>query len=219
MAAPLLLGGVRAAGQLEMSRAGGTARGKWTLTQAALRHLLAVLDPDPDRAGREYELLRRKLVVFFRSRCGPEPEALADEVLDRLARRLAEGEDVRDLASYSRGVALNVCREALRVRPTASLEGVDPPAADPPEPEPLADPLRCCLDALAPADRDMVLRYYEGEGRRRIDNREVLAAALGLSPNALRIRVYRLRGELEACVGEGRRGAPRNPSPGPSTRE
>jgi DNA-directed RNA polymerase specialized sigma24 family protein len=182
-------------------------REKWQLDGASFHHLLAVLDPDPESAGRAYELLRKKLVVFFRTRCSFEPEALADEVLDRVARRLAEGEPVRDLSSYCRGVALNVSREARRGKPLASLAGVDPPAPVASEEEPLDEPLRQCLAELGPGDRELVIRYYEGDGRRRIENRERLAVARGLSPNALRIRVHRLRSDLEACVAQRRQAA------------
>ena len=38
-----------------------------------------------------YERLRNRLVAFFRLRFPAQAEALADDVLDRLARRLAEG--------------------------------------------------------------------------------------------------------------------------------
>ena len=48
--------------------------------------------------------------------------------------------------------------------------------------------------------RTLLLRYYEGERQAKISNRQRLASLLGVSDNALRSRVQRLRDRLEQCV-------------------
>jgi len=48
----------------------------------------------------------------------------------------------------------------------------------------------------------LILRYYQGEQRAKIENRRALAERLGLTINALRIRASRIRSRLEACVIE-----------------
>lgn len=46
----------------------------------------------------------------------------------------------------------------------------------------------------------MMLTYYQGKERVRINNRKLLAETLGVPMNGLRIRVHRLREKLEACL-------------------
>ena len=75
------------------------------------------------------------------------------------------------------------------------------------------DCLRRCLAQLPPDQRDLVLRYYQGnshqggsykgnsgQGERNIRNRQQLAREAGIPMNALRIRVHRVRRKLESCV-------------------
>jgi hypothetical protein len=75
--------------------------------------------------------------------------------------------------------------------------------------------LQRCLEELARQDRDLVVTYYVGAGRERIDGRVRLATSLGVSDNALRLRVQRLRDRLRGCAarcveqaGEGQDGGP-----------
>lgn len=58
-----------------------------------------------------------------------------------------------------------------------------------------------CLDSLDTDDRTLVLRYYGDDAAgRTIDARRDLARSLSISPTALRIRAFRIRERLEACV-------------------
>jgi DNA-directed RNA polymerase specialized sigma24 family protein len=180
-----------------------------TITAAGLARLLLRLDPDADRAALEYERLRRALVKFFDWRGGWPPDECADETLDRLARKL-EDAVVADIGQYARGVARLVLLERRR-QPAFSRIDADPElvgvrAAMPPEGGDEDDDLRDCFDRcldVFPADsRALVIDYYEGERTTKIVNRRQLAATLGLSDNALRSRVQRLRDRLEQCVHE-----------------
>jgi len=60
--------------------------------------------------------------------------------------------------------------------------------------------LEQCLERLPAADRELIFEYYRGEQRAKIDNRQRLAARLGVSTNALSIRACRIRQRLENCV-------------------
>ena len=62
----------------------------WTLSPQSFDLLLSALHADRDRAGEEYERLRRTLVTFFDWRGCAFPEELADETFNRAARRLEE---------------------------------------------------------------------------------------------------------------------------------
>jgi DNA-directed RNA polymerase specialized sigma24 family protein len=175
------------------------------LTPEGFEALLAQLHPDRERAGEIYETIRYKLVRLFEWRGCASPEDLADETINRVARRLAEGVELRsnDPYGYFCGVAHLVYKEVLRraLREHRALASGDwlPPAA---EEEELSDArlecLRRCLAQLPPDQRDLVLRYHQGENN--IRNRQQLAREAGIPMNALRIRIHRVRRKLESCV-------------------
>ncbi len=165
------------------------------MTAEHLQQLLAVLG---EESAERYEALRWRLVRLFTwERCG-EPEALADEALDRLARRLTEGEPIGHLENYLFGIARMLLREeaarAMRQRAKLAEFGREQVRLSLPASDELAERLRRCLDSLEPEQRRIVLAYYDGRPRER------LAVELGLQLNALRNRALRLREKLEKCV-------------------
>jgi DNA-directed RNA polymerase specialized sigma24 family protein len=179
------------------------------LTAGAFASLLARIGPDGEHAGAAYEHLRRALVSFFAWRGAATPEECADETLDRLAARVDEGVVVEDLPRFARGIAKLVLLEHWR-RPEARgvpLEGVDSRrlvAPEAPEEGPLLECCNRCLSQLASDGRDLILEYYAGEGRGRIDARKRLARTLGISEAALRSRAQRVRDQLERCIARCR---------------
>ncbi len=192
---------------------------EWAINEVAFGKLLALFDTDVERAGEKYELMRSKLVKFFRCRGCRAPFDLADEVLNRLARRAEQGEEIRSatLAEYCYGVALNVWRESRRNPENAfsSLETLSPsehPAENPgrlaelntakQESEQRLACLESCVEKLPLETRQLVISYYEEEKGAKIGNRRRLAETIGIPMNALRIRVLRIRTKLEECVTE-----------------
>jgi RNA polymerase sigma factor (sigma-70 family) len=175
------------------------------------------LDSDINRAGERYERIRCGIVKYFECRgCVPAIE-LADETINRVARKLADGAEIREdsFVSYFYGVARNVFHEHLR-SPDRNQAPVD---SLPPHQHPAGNPIElidrrdehieletqlACLDActelLPPETRKMILSYYEGKQRARIENRRRLAEGLGVPMNSLRIRVHRIREKLEGCL-------------------
>jgi DNA-directed RNA polymerase specialized sigma24 family protein len=182
------------------------ARQKWTLTQDAFDRLLASLGPDRDAAAGRYLDIRRNLVRLFEWRGCAAPDEYADETINRCARRIVEGEEIRDVAMYCIGVARMMAREMQRDRARAarSLDEAPEPRAAPFEPE--HDPaqrvecLRLCLGQLSPENRDLILRYYQGEKGDKIRNRRGLGALFGVGPGTLRMRALRLRERLQSCA-------------------
>lgn len=168
--------------------------------------LLAALDPDRDAAARAYEGLRERLVQRFVWRGADDAMALADQTFDRVAEKLASGEEVLDVVGFALGVARFVELEAARRGRTkrAALNAERrTPAADPAEDieeERRLAALRGCLARLSEGDRRVMLDYHQGRGQERIDRRRGLAEALAVGLNALRIRVHRLRARLQRCV-------------------
>ena len=60
--------------------------------------------------------------------------------------------------------------------------------------------LERCTGKLEPRNREIIIRYYLGKERAKIENRRALAQSLGITINALSIRACRIRDRLESCV-------------------
>lgn len=173
------------------------------MTADGLARLLVRLDADAERAGEEYERLRRTLVRFFDWRGVSPPDECADEAIDRLALRLQDGVAVDDVRRYAHGIARMILLERRRAPACDPLDLESTTGLPAPAPEDDArahDCLDSCLAALPAESRSFVLDYYRGERGARIANRRRLAGELGLSDSALRNRVQRLRDRLEGCV-------------------
>ena len=177
------------------------------LTADIFAKLLARLDPDSERAGERYEDLRRTLTRFFEWRNAPFPEDQTDEVFNRIARKLFEGVEIRNIGSYCYEVARLVCLEALKGRDSkrASLDhshdvAVVDRADEARENEIRLACLEDCLDSLTIKSRELIVAYYQDNKRDRIERRKSLAASFGLQREALANRAQRLRDKLEQCV-------------------
>lgn len=181
---------------------------RWELGHASFEGLLRKLSPDREQAAAEYERLRFRLTKFFQWRSAENPEEFADLTLDRLARRLEAGEHIEPLYSYCCGIARMLLLEARRTNERRAdalrvLETSSPQASVPHSNETLPlDALSKCLAGLPVESRNLVLDYYQGEKQPLIERRKALAERLGIPINALRLRVNRIRVQLEKCVRE-----------------
>jgi hypothetical protein len=189
----------------------------WILNQGAFQQFLKWLDGGADSCGESYLEMRRRLVLYFdRKKCA-WPDELADETLNRVARRLEEEGQITEAspAHYCYIVAKFVFLEAVRgpEKRKTNLDDLSPfnqassQLAVPPLPdaEELArerrlDCLEGCLRKLQTGDQNLILEYYQGEQRAKIERRAQLAERLGLTMNALTIRACRIRTKLELCV-------------------
>jgi DNA-directed RNA polymerase specialized sigma24 family protein len=165
--------------------------------------LLGWLDQDREQAGLIYESLRGRLITIFAARNCPIPEELADETMDRVARRVADIADAYtgDKARYFFGVANNVHHEYLK-RPVAPETQEEITVREPAETdrERVHNCLEQCLSRLSDAGRETILRYYSQEKQAKIELRVQIAAELGISLNTLRLRVLRWKEKLQPCV-------------------
>lgn len=171
----------------------------WVLSQESFDALLDWLDSNREQAGIKYEQIRQRLIKIFTGRGCVEAEDLADETINRVISKLDEIEkEFRgDRARYFYGVANKVQMEYLRKKT---------PQAPPPSLEDsnrIEQEYRCleqCITYLSDENRELLLSYYQAEGRAKIEQRKQLAERLGIAPNALRIRAYRIRAALQECV-------------------
>ena len=181
---------------------------EWALTQDAFDRLLDWLNADRNRAGIRYEEIRSRLIKVFIGRGCMAAEDLADETINRVAARI--GDVARDYegdpASYFYGVCQNVHFEYVRKKdaldtrdfPGSNSVTLRTNLSDDCEPE--YQCLERCLGHLSNKNRDLVLRYYQEDKQAKIDQRKLQAKELGIAVNALRIRAYRIRLQLERCV-------------------
>ncbi len=190
-----------------------------------LRSLLHWLAADEDQAAQEYLHIHQRLTQYFQKYNPARATELADEVLQRVTQQLQRESGAPTLfqgsncLSYCYGVARNVLRELLRQAkrtPVIPLEDTAvsvqitslavPPdqssAFEPDERERRLALLERGLAALTPEQRALVLQYYDREGRDRTQARRALAAQLGISENALRIRLCHIRRQLAEHLRE-----------------
>src|SRR5262245_59286867 len=195
MAVAVLLGRVRAPGRVEVTRriAPTSSKSAWhryqmrmestqssrkerELTPEAFKKLLAKLDPNPEIAGGKYEELRHQLIKFFEWRGSFFPDELADETLNRVARKIDEDTEIeKNVIALALGIARFVFLETLK-RPDnrrAEMEELTTVAA-PPERRDEDDDLwvvclRECLPSVSEENRKLIIEYYRDEGRAKID--------------------------------------------------
>lgn len=187
----------------------------WTPTEDAFQQFLKWLDQGVDSGGQKYLEMRRRLVAYFDRKNCPDADELADDTLSRVAQKLDEKGAITGLSPshYCYVVAKFVFLEYLRRgdQSRVSLEAL-PGAAQPQSRPPLVagsgvanadDRLECleyCLNKLPASDRELILTYYHGERRAKIEQRAQLALRLGITMNALSISACRIRQRLEVCV-------------------
>lgn len=168
------------------------------------------LEPDHAQAGVKHELLRQRLISYFTRRGCRHAEEQADKTINRVIQK-APWRDPRYAAQvlpYCFGVARWILREYIREQ--ARLHA-DPPSDTTPQPDNNSEDKeikdRClahCLGKLLEPERRVFHRYYQVEGRAKFGCHEQLAEEQGITINALRIRMYRLREQLRRCIIECR---------------
>jgi DNA-directed RNA polymerase specialized sigma24 family protein len=169
---------------------------KTVIDQTAFDRMLLWLNPDREKAALKYEAIRSRLVEIFAGRRFHDAERLADVTIDRViskVERVAEGW-VGDPIYYFLAVAKRIILEASKPAPHA----LPPPQPDTEELERADRCLERCLGSLPEDDRSLILEYVSGDKRRR----QELARKLGITPNALRIRVYQIKKIIRPCVEE-----------------
>jgi DNA-directed RNA polymerase specialized sigma24 family protein len=184
----------------------------WKLTQRAFDQLLNWLDEGRNSDGQKYLEMRERLVAYFDRKNCRDPDDLADQTLNRVGRRLEEEGITRSEspAKYCYIVARFVFMESLRdaqkdntlrqeIRPAPYNSGFAfSEAAE--KQERMLNCLEQCTVKLDSSQREIILQYYSGKERLKIERRRALAKSLGITVNALSIRACRIRDKLEACV-------------------
>jgi RNA polymerase sigma factor (sigma-70 family) len=175
-----------------------------------------------------YTSLRGALIRYFEWNDATDPENLADEVFCRLLQNMGRQADtIESVQAFAYGIAQNVLREYWRARErerniaSASDSDNNPSlsrAFSENVSETLAKDLDECLKCLSKQEQSLIRIFHGAETKRKIDERKKLALDMGISQNALRIRVSRIRKKLAACI-EQRERQRNEPRPGRSPRK
>lgn len=161
--------------------------------------LLAIFDPDTERAEVKYLDLCRSLRRFFEWSHAAEPDDMTQETILRGLTRLHEGQKITtgNPASYFLGIARNLVREKWKSRKQDQLEEDELPGElrvfRGLAPAEQSVYVKECLRELSPEEIDMLVAYTEGEGGD-------WGLARGLQPGAVRLRVHRLRKRIDDWV-------------------
>jgi DNA-directed RNA polymerase specialized sigma24 family protein len=182
------------------------------LTKEALDKLLARLDADPSKAVGRYQELREKLVYLFEYELDSNihADSLADEAIDRVARKLLEGVEIKKINSYTYKVAFYVLKEHRR-------KDKEKPMAEEEIPEQIVEPefpedpneliiyLRKCRGEVSRNEKELriIKEYFETEpGEKPKDARKRLAEELKMTSNHLKKKACQLRKLVERCITE-----------------
>jgi DNA-directed RNA polymerase specialized sigma24 family protein len=164
--------------------------------EEAFNKLLRRLEPSYTSTDGQYIHFRHKLVKFFAWRRCEDPEGLADETIGRLVKNLNTGQEIHgeNAYSYIYAIAVNLFKEFLRKKNKDQqvVENWQPPRA--PVAEAVRDCRRLCLQSLSKDKLQLLEKYYLDE-----ESREDLALIQGVSLNALRLQVHRIKNELRTC--------------------
>ncbi|HEX4950911.1 MAG TPA: hypothetical protein VFZ34_29890 [Blastocatellia bacterium] len=191
----------------------------WQATPESFARLLYWLDGGVDSSGQKYEEMRERLVTYFDRKNCVAPDDLADETFNRVMKWLEQNRKEQDAepAKICYNTARFVWHESLR-RPEHLQDELETipitrqPAEDPrvtaglteaqEQQEQRLSCLEKCSAQLPAEERVLIVRYYSGEQRVKLDNRKALAAERGMTANALNIKACRVRDKLRRCVTE-----------------
>ena len=218
MAIAVLLGGLHASRGVAVGAGGGNGdKHEWVLTPDALAGLLHFLHADPARAAADYEQIRQRLMKLFRWRGCLSFEEYTDITIDRVARRIADGADIRTPNPYALfyGVAVNLLREHWRNtererkafdrlqrshEPEKSAEELMAREHEETDRATRVACLRRCLRQLPAESLALIKRYYAEGTVLDKNQRKQMAGELNISVNALRVRAHRIRIDVGECI-------------------
>lgn len=170
-----------------------------TPNKESFEKLLSWLNPDRELAGEKYEKIRRRSISLLSARGCWDAEDLTDQAINVVASKIdwLRENYQGDPALFFFGVAKKLFLEWRKKNPPPDVPFIPD---DNTEIELLCGHLEQCLQEIPADDSKLVLAYHEGEKQERINNRKRLAQELGISANALRIKVCHIHSRLRLVM-------------------
>ena len=164
--------------------------------QTVFKKLFRLLEPDEQSVEQGFQRCRLKLFKFFVWRHGEDPDNLADETISRLLKNVRAGQEIsaENPYSYVYAIATNVFKEYLRAKKKSGILTDIDELRESALPVPAADCKKQCLEKLSPEKLELLARYYLDH-----DDRNDIAREKGLSLNALRLQIHRIKLGLKRC--------------------
>jgi DNA-directed RNA polymerase specialized sigma24 family protein len=194
---------------------------KTDLDAEALESLLTRLDRDSGEAGKKYLQLRDKLARHcFKKHEFLRADELADQTLNVLAKKLSSKEEHIDKPEpYAFTILDNLLLANIRGRKMVLLPenfpGGDNPEGTVIEKMDGEKKFKCvlqCLDRLSPEESWLFFAYNPLEECNREEIRRQIASELGITVEALRTRMNRLKAKMakcfKNCISRGRKRPP-----------
>ena len=172
---------------------------RWIIIKSHCEKLLLRMEPGYSSTEERYKQLRLKLTKFFAWRHCHDPEVLADETIMRTIKNINSGEEIlaTNPYSYLYAVATNVFREYVREMKKQEAIAEENIQDLTTSLDYGSDCRRECIERLSPDRLKMLQEYYMDE-----EDRVGIAASRGISLNALRLQVHRIKNELRRCYEE-----------------
>jgi hypothetical protein len=175
------------------------------ISQDDFDRLLDWFGPDRGASADQYLAAHCKLTVFLRYNYCNRPEDLADETMNRVAKKLPPIVEGRGHIDVLRGFARNVLKEywdddELQLAEEIS-DQVPSPTGKPSEIDE-KEIRSACLDKCVAAlpERELLLEYHSYEPGAKIAHRKAMAEARRLTLNALRLKACHLKRAVAECV-------------------
>ncbi len=178
----------------------------WELNPQAFEKMLDWLDKDREIAGQKYEAIRLRLIKVLNYRGCFEGEELADEIFDRVARKIDslaetyEGDPIYYFLNVANKIYLEYRRKPVSVELPAALAEQSADSAAEEDFQPEYKCLNKCLANLPASKREFIVGYYEKDKKAKISNQKRLAQSDGIEFSTLHMRAFRLRLALQKCV-------------------
>jgi DNA-directed RNA polymerase specialized sigma24 family protein len=178
---------------------------KIEINKENFEELLNWLAPDRELAGQIYESIRDRLIKIFYSRGCQIADEMADETIDRVTKKIKilsatyEGNP----SMYFYGVAKKVLLEYSRKpKPQELPVNILKTEMTDDVSEKYYECLDKCLMKMPGEQNQLILEYYQGEKRAKINQRKTMMLRLGISNQTLRVRLSRMREVLQKCVSK-----------------
>lgn len=167
--------------------------------------LLGWLSEDREQAGAEYNKIRAGLIRFFRFKGCSDPVSLADETLNRVAKRITSFDESNNAkkSTIIYGFAKNIFLEDRRNRTKIEKKLKDFEFYQTSFDELKELRFECmeeCLVMVSKEDREQFIEFYAQENAQNSDARRQIAERFGLEMNALYVRIFRMRAKLAKCI-------------------
>jgi len=178
---------------------------KIEISKENFEELLNWLAPDRENAGQIYVSIRDRLIKIFYARGCHTAEEMADETIDRITKKIKtlsatyKGNPYKYFYGVAKKVLLEYSRQPKTQELPANLmktETTDEVS------EKYYECLEKCLAKMSHEHNQLIIEYYQGERKTKINRRKAMVVRMGISSQALRVRVSRMRESLQKCVSK-----------------